>query len=336
MAWYHIPGPEQDVALLTEITCVRNIEALPFPAHMDAGGARSLIADVAATLEPNGFTDVGIADLPRTAAFSLAEKRYTSPDLITLSRPHALLIHEPCGLSVSLGGTDHMAITALRTGLALDEAYTSVYSVESVLDQRFELAFDERYGYLSADPALVGTGLSVTVVLCLPMMQASEHIDHLSQRFFFHGIQLTPLAPIGKNSMGALYRLSNTTTLGLSEEEVIGKLHLAARHLIRLERQLRASVSGDAYTRLTDRLRRSQAILQASPRLSVSEAVTRLCDLRLGASIGALNDIKVEALTVALMETMPACLALTRGEDERGEEALRGERVTACIRPGNT
>ena len=152
MAWYEIPGAEQDVALCTCARLSRNLEAFPFPARLEPAGAKEVISAVGAVLTENGFTAIDFAEISRTAACALVEKCYAGPEFIRESLPHALYLNEPCGISAMLCGQDHVRLRCIRPGLAVRDAYAGVSGVEGQLDARFDLAFDERLGYLTHDP----------------------------------------------------------------------------------------------------------------------------------------------------------------------------------------
>ena len=73
MAWYEIPGAEQDVALCTCARLSRNLEAFPFPARLEPAGAKEVISAVGAVLTENGFSAIDFAEISRTAACALVE-----------------------------------------------------------------------------------------------------------------------------------------------------------------------------------------------------------------------------------------------------------------------
>ena len=73
MAWYEIPGAEQDVALCTCARLSRNLEAFPFPARLEPAGAKEVISAVGAVLTENGFTAIDFAEISRTAACALSK-----------------------------------------------------------------------------------------------------------------------------------------------------------------------------------------------------------------------------------------------------------------------
>ena len=176
MAWYEIPGAEQDVALCTCARLSRNLEAFPFPARLEPAGAKEVISAGGAVLTENGFTAIDFAEISRTAACALVEKCYAGPEFIRESLPHALSLNEPCGISAMLCGQDHVRLRCIRPGLAVRDAYAGVSGVEGQLDARFDLAFDERLGYLTHDPGELGTGLCVSVLLFLPALEAGKAI----------------------------------------------------------------------------------------------------------------------------------------------------------------
>ena len=68
MSWYHTPGNDQDVAISTRIRLSRNIAGVPFPARLDAAGARESIHTVGSVLEKNGFIATDFSEISGTAA----------------------------------------------------------------------------------------------------------------------------------------------------------------------------------------------------------------------------------------------------------------------------
>ena len=56
MSWYHVAGNQQDTIVCTCVRLSRNLAGYPFPARLEAAGAREIIGKVGAVLEKNGFT----------------------------------------------------------------------------------------------------------------------------------------------------------------------------------------------------------------------------------------------------------------------------------------
>ncbi len=331
MAWYHIPGVEQDVAVCTRVRLSRNLSDFPF--KPDAQGAREIIARVASVLEKNGFCRMDHADMTRAAAYAMVEKQYTTSSFVRESLPHALFLNEPCNLAVTVCTDSHITLQATYPGLAIRDATDGVMKAEALLDEALTFAFDERLGYLSRSPEDLGTGLRVSVLLCLPMLEAAGRTARLSESIGRGGMTLHGLRHTGERGMGSLYRLSGHATLGCTEEDAVSSIEEAAERLCEGERCARTAVSGAALDRLQDRVCRAAAILQGAKLISAEEMTDLLTDLRLGAAMGFLSKVKVETVTTTLIESMPASLTLTSEVEphDEHERALRRAELGAAI-----
>ncbi len=303
MAWYHIPGKEQDVAVCTRVRLSRNLEGVPYPARMDPARARELIGTVGGILEKNGFTRQDFSELSRAATYALAEKQYISASALRESLPHALYLNEPCNLAVTVCAEEHIRLQAIQPGLNLRDALSGIMEVEAILDAELPFAFDERLGYLTRCPADLGTGMRAAVLLCLPVLETTGRCGELSETLERTGHRLR------RCGGGGLYMLAHRNAPGVSETETVRLLEVTARHIIDAERRARDLPEGEEREVLVDRVLRADAVLRSARRLGEEEQTAMLSDLRLGAAMGVLDDVKVESVTVALIETQPAGLS---------------------------
>ncbi len=310
MSWYHIPGNQQDVAVSTRVRFARNLTEYPFPARLDAAGARSIMEALGAVLEKNGFIRTDFADISRSAAQSLVEKRFISPLFARESLPHALFLNDPCNLSVMVCEEDHIRIQCILPGLSLRDACEGASKVEALLDNAFEMAFDSRWGYLTACPTNLGTAMRASVMLSLPLLSAAGRMEALSHRLTQTGLTLRGMFGEGSAAVGWLYQVSNRVTLGVTEEETLSVLEKSVQSVIESERNARERMTGVDLERLTDRILRAEGVLRHARMLSAGELPELLGLLRLGAALGVTPDVKVESLTTLLVEAMPATLTL--------------------------
>lgn len=310
MAWYHIPGNEQDTVISTRVRFARNLSAYPFTSRLDAPRAKEIIGKVGGVLEKNGFSRMDFADISRVSAQSLMEKHYVSPVFLRESLPHALFLNEPCNLAVMVCEEDHVRLQCVQAGLTLRDAYAGACKAETLLDGELEFAFDQHWGYLTACPTNVGTALRVSIMLCLPMLTAGGRMEALSLQLGQMGLLMRGFYGEGTAAAGCLYQISNRATLGLTEEDILERVESAVSQIIATERKLRTAVSDVELEKLTDRIRRAEGILRYAHTLSASEMLEHLANLRLGAAMG-LTDVRVEALTSLFVEAMPATLTLT-------------------------
>lgn len=306
MAWYHTPGYEQDVVIMTGMTLARNLADHPFSARLDALRARKLPSLIAPVLLENGFTQIDFSDISRTAAYAIAEKMYVPHAFVRESRPRTLFLNEPCGISVMVGGEDHFLIRGVCSGLATEDVLSGILAVERRLDEVVPFAYDDTLGYLTASPADLGTGLRASILLSLPMLCTEDAFSSPIRHPTATGQRLTRL------DHTPICRLSAHSAPGLTESETVDLLDRTARQFLHAERARRAALAADQAEEIKDRVLRAEGLLKSAHLLSAEELPGLLSTLRLGAALGLLSDddgrtrIRVEELTALLIEAMPA------------------------------
>lgn len=334
MAWYEIPGNEQDTVISTRVRFARNLSDYPFPARLDASRAREVISKVGAVLEQNGFTKTDFADVSRAMAYSLVEKHYVSPGFVKESLPHALFLNEPCSLSAMICEEDHIRLQCILPGLSLRDAYNAAAKVEEVLDSKFDLAFDDKLGYLTQCPTNLGTAMRASVMVFLPATTMQGRMEQLAARLNQMGLTIRGLYGEGSSMEGYLYQISNRETLGVTEEATLDKLEGIIRQIIDNERRLRSSVTGDDLTRLKDKILRAEGMLKYAYTLSSAEFLSLSALVRMGIGMGIVQDVKIEALTRLLVEVMPATLTLNAEKPPKTDterDILRAEVVRSRL-----
>src|SRR5205823_11579015 len=65
----------------------------------------------------------------------------------------------------------------LRSGLQLEEAWEQINAIDDRLEAALDFAFHPRFGYLTACPTNVGTGIRVSVMLHLPALKLTGEIE---------------------------------------------------------------------------------------------------------------------------------------------------------------
>jgi protein arginine kinase len=72
---------------------------------------------------------------------------------------------------------DHLRIQVLRSGLQLEEAWDQINQIDDRLESKLDWAFHPRFGYVTACPTNVGTGIRVSVMLHLPALKLTGEIE---------------------------------------------------------------------------------------------------------------------------------------------------------------
>ena len=140
----------------------------------------------------------------------------------------------------------------------------------------------------------------------------------------------------GTDVLGNLLQLSNQTTLGRSEGEILEGLEKVTRQVIEYEENARYVLSRDAKEQIEDKIWRAYGILRFARVLTSSEVMNLLSAVRLGLGMGVIKDVPLGLVNELLLLCQPAHLQKFAGREmEPGErDALRAELVRSRIEKG--
>ena len=80
-------------------------------------------------------------------------------------------------VSLMINEEDHLRIQCIHSGLDLEAVWAQIRSVDEEIEAVVPYAFHQRWGYLTACPTNVGTGIRVSVMLHLPALVITRQID---------------------------------------------------------------------------------------------------------------------------------------------------------------
>ena len=321
---------ENSIIISSRIRLARNLEGYPFGERLSKEKANEIIEKVGSLLGENGFEKINFSTLTQNEAMSYVEKHLASREFAASKCPHALMLNSPCGLSVMLCEEDHLRIQAILPGLALEKAYKTACSVDDLVDEHFDIAFDETLGYLTHCPTNLGTGMRASVMMFLPALSMAGRIEPLARQLSKIGLTVRGTFGEGTGAMGSLYQISGQVTLGITEENAIKKLCDMVRQIEEQETALRALITKEKNPKLIDRIYRAEGTLRHAFMLSSVEFLSLYSDARLGASLGLLENISEEVLDQLLKEVMPATLLVNAAAPTANEidrDVLRAERI---------
>lgn len=333
-SWHRDTATDSDVVVSTRIRLARNLKDYPFSPRLNDTGAREIIEKVRKTPEFAGYEYTDLADLPHELALSLGEKHIISPEFAAGKGRRGLLADPEKGLYLMLCEEDHVRLQCIVAGCAIDEAYANASNAEAALDRTLDIAYSERFGYLTHCPTNLGTGMRASVMLFLPAISAAKEISSLQSQLTKLGLTVRGMSGEGSSSDGCLYQISNQITLGVSEEETLKKLTAITESIIKRERELRGSISGEEFLRLRDRVRRAVGVMDYAELIDTKELFELYSKVRLGAALGMTDGITCEIMDRLLFTSMPA--TITAMEKDRiktplDRDAVRAEKVRAVV-----
>ena len=310
--WFDYAGDDSDVIVSTRVCVARNLAGFPFAWKMRASDRKTVLRTVLEAAQSSRLAIAGqfscrlLEELSKTELVSLAERGLATPDFIARREGRALLCTEDESLSVSVNGGDHLLLAAMRPGLDLDGAYSAVDTLESVLSRALDFAFDEEFGYLTEDPADLGTGMHAELTLHLPALARAGSLPRVAAGLSKLGLRLRE--GLGAEPQAELYRLSNQVTLGISEQEAVFNLKSMAYQVVTQERSARSALCGTV--EMQDRIFRALGVLQNARILPLPEFMSCFSQVRLGVSQQLFEGIRLDGMAALMAEAQPATLML--------------------------
>ena len=329
IAWITGEGPHSDIILSTRIRLARNLERFPFRETITSAQQELVTEDVVgafAELEDLPGSEgarqlVRLADLPEAETTLLLERHLVSREMIKFRAASALMISGGGRLALLVNEEDHLRIQALTPGFQLETAWQIASRAEEVLRRRVKFAYHHRFGFLTSCPTNTGTGLRASVLIHLPGLVLTREIHKVLQGLAQIGLTFRGLYGEGSDVIGNYFQISNQTTLGKSEEELVGHLAQITRQVIEYEENARQVLARDALDEIEDKVWRAYGLLRYARSISFDEMMNLLSAVRLGVSMKLLPEIRVSTLNELLLWTQTAHL-----EKRAGRSLVKRER----------
>ena len=290
--WYSVSAPQDDIAVSTRIRLARNISGIPFPSKMKPEQFKAVNEAVKkAIIESNtpyakSLKYIAMEYIPEIERFAMVERHIISHSFASNYQNRAIIISDDESICIMLGEEDHIRVQVLLAGLRFEKAYEIADHIDTLLCSGLDLAFDERIGFLTECPTNLGTGLRSSVMLHLPLIESHGEMSGLADSINKIGLTVRGMYGEGTKALASLYQISNQITLGISEKNAIDNLKIIATQLIQKEQGYRAQLNR---IKLEDRCMRSLGILKNARILTSNEMMSRLSDIKLGATQGVVD-----------------------------------------------
>ena len=326
----YVLAPEQDVVISSRVRLSRNYEDLPFSPKLTREYAEEVIERTTEAVfnTENGaaFTLLRMSEMEEDARSRLVEHHLISYDLLKFVNRSAAMVSSAGTVTVMLNEEDHVRLQGLLPGLQLERSAEMALKLDESLEKRYPFAFDPQWGFLTASPANIGTGMRASVILHLPAISAAGEMGAVMQTVAKLGVTMRGLYGEGSEARGNLYQLSNQATLGRSEEDVIRALSAATGRIVEHERTMRENAEKKDMLQLQDTLMRSWGELMYARLMSAKEFMRRYSDIRYAASMGYLH-APLPALDLLMMDVQPGSLGVRAGKliSPRESEILRAK-----------
>src|SRR5687768_10039721 len=329
VSWLDASGQHADIVLSTRIRLARNVEGFAFGARARDGERLRILTHVKDAIHAStGLHQavlVRVDELPPSDRLLLHERHLVSKELAGLDPQHPVrhgaAVFLGDGLGVMVNEEDHLRLQSLRSGFALQEAYATLARLDGELGAAVPYAYHSEFGFLTACPTNTGTGMRASVLIHLPGLVLTKEISKVLAGMQQVGLTYRGLYGEGSEVVGNFFQISNQTTLGRSEEELLDLLMRVVRHVVEQEEKARKVLLRDAAFIIEDKLWRAYGTLRYARSLTFDEAMNYLSGVRLAVGLKLMSGLSVYTLNKLLIFSQSAHLAQAEGRSLTESEA---------------
>ena len=313
MNWYLQSSKDSDVAKSTRIRFARNIAGFPFKLK-NKEMKEALENKIKDNLYGIGYglKFFKLKDMDDITKMSLVEKNIISPEFVS-NKDVSILINDEENICIMIGEEDHLRIQVFNYGLDLENTLNLAIELDEKINETLGYAISKKYGYLTACPTNVGTGLRASVMLHLPALEHTGNVRNILNSVSNFGISIRGIYGENSKSTGDMYQISNRQTLGITEKEIIDRVKVIAEKIIEQERKARRMLT-DNKIEFEDMIYRSYGILSNCRKISSKETRELLSNIKLGVDLGILDELTDLQVQKLYLYTKPANLQKYLGE----------------------
>jgi len=336
--WFDGSGPGADIVISSRVRLARNLAGFEFLPCLSPQRKTEILQKLKdAILSLDIGENIFFVNMEEASSLEqdlLVERHLISRQHASATGPRGVVIAGSELFTAMINEEDHLRIQVFKAGLQLKECWKQINRIDDMIEQKVEYAFSSEYGYLTACPTNLGTGIRVSVMLHLPGLKMTEQIEK-----FFNAAKDTNLAVRGlfgegTEAVGDFFQLSNQLTLGVSEADIVGEFsNSIVPKIIEYENLARAELLDKQVNALDDKIQRALAVLRSVRLISSQEALFLLSPIRMGVNLGRVDNISIATINELFMLTQPAHLQVNKGKplDPHSRDAVRAEIIRSKL-----
>jgi len=331
--WLDASGEHSESVVSSRVRLARNIGGLPFTHRAAPKDLACSLEAARLALSVTGALKTGtllvMSDLDDLDRQFLVERHLISQEHAEKSPTRAVMVSDNEAISVMINEEDHLRLQAIQSGFQVMEAWRFLEKLDGETDAKIKYGFSPEWGYLTACPTNTGTGLRASMLVHLPALVLTGQINKVLHGISQMGLAVRGLYGEGSDVMGNLFQVSNRTTLGVSELDIIQSLEKVVRQVLDYEAQARQILLRDARSRIEDKVWRAYGILKYCRKVSSQEVMSLGSAVRLGKALGVIDSISIAGLNNLLLASQPAHVQkrFDREMDEAERDVVRADVV---------
>jgi protein arginine kinase len=340
--WLRGAGRDCDIVISSRIRLARNLADFPFSSRaseMERREIEQMLRRCAQSLvvrlkQPLHYIDVSkLSPLDRQF---LVERQLISREHAGAEGSRAVVVGEQEDVSMMINEEDHLRIQIIQSGFSLDQCWEAADQLDDMIEEHVRYAFSEQFGYLTACPTNVGTGMRASVMLHLPALAMTKEIDRVFRALQKIRLAVRGLYGEGSQASGDFYQISNNVTLGKNESEILSNIEDVVPQIVEYERKARAELVKESKQTLHDRVSRACGILRTAQTISSEETMHLLSSIRMGINLNLIDDVSVDTVNDLFIHTQPAHLQKLESRELESEDRniARARYLRHKLQPG--
>ncbi len=316
--WLRGTGPSADIVISSRIRLARNVEGMPFPqwgARPQRAEVKKRVAEAVAECRfLKGSLVLEMKGLAEVDRLLLVERHLISREHAAGADEKAVVVGDREIVALMVNEEDHLRLQVLQSGFNLQEAWDVLAQVSDELEQKLPYSFLPEWGYLTACPTNVGTGMRCSCMVHLPCLVMTKQINRVLHAITRLGLTARGLYGEGTEASGNFFQLSNQVTLGVSEEDILDNLQRLIRQVVEQEEAARKALVNQSREALEDRIWRAYGTLKSAHLITSEETVNLLSLVRLGVDLALIPGVDRGLLNRLFIQIQPAHLQRMEGK----------------------
>jgi len=179
--WFSGSGPLADVVISSRIRLARNLAGCKFLSRCSTAERREILKKLKDVLMSLDLGDkVFYISVDKATALDkhfLVERHLISRHHAFSKGPRGAVIAEREFFTAMINEEDHLRIQVIKGGSQLSRCAEQINRIDDMIEQKVEYAFSPGFGYLTACPTNLGTGIRVSVMLHMPALKMTGQIE---------------------------------------------------------------------------------------------------------------------------------------------------------------
>lgn len=287
MKWYEEKCINKNIIISSRVRLARNLKGYPFYKFLNKENAIEIVNKTKATIfnsfsnSENFFKFIYLKEKNDVEKMSMVENHLISLDLIKNDLPKGVILQKDEKLTIMINEEDHIRIQSIENGDNIEKAFEKANKIDDLLAENLAFAYDKDFGYLTSCLTNIGTGIRVSFMLHLPMLENHNKINEIAQSISKFGMTIRGIYGEGTKPLASIYQISNQATLGKTEKQILIDIKNIAMQIAEKEKYLRRNIQKNNIE-LIDKIYRSYGALKYCKKISNKEALNHLSNLWLG------------------------------------------------------